>query len=90
MTRPAQIITSEIELAAAIMTATNTKPVSITPGRELVEFTFPSNEITEAIAIKYASCSLFQEVRRLANNRSWLYRQIREVTRTGAGVMYGR
>jgi hypothetical protein len=90
MTRPAQIITSEIELVAAIMTATNTKPVSITPGRELVEFTFPSNENTESVAIKYASCSLFHEFRRLANNRSWLYRQIREVARSGAGVKYGR
>lgn len=90
MTRPAQIITSEIELAASIMTATNTKPVSITPGRNHVEFTFISNEITESVIIKYASCNLFQDVRRLAINRSWLYRQRHEVASSGAGVMYER
>lgn len=82
------IITSDIELAAALMTATNKRPVGISPGRELVEFTFPANEITEAVMMKYAAGTLFQEVRRLAGSRSWIYRQCRDVARSGAGVTY--
>ncbi len=88
MTRPTQITTTDIELAAALMTATSRRPLTIYPGRELVEFTFPVNEITEAVTMKYASSTLFQEVRRLANSRSWLYRQCRDVARSGMGVTY--
>ncbi len=88
MARPEKITTSDIELAAALMTATNNKPVSIHLGKALVEFTFPVNEITEAVMMKYASSTLCQEVRRLANNRTWLYRQCRSVANSGVGVTY--
>lgn len=88
MTRPEIITTSDIELAAALMTATNKKPVSIRPGKALVEFSFSANEITQAVTIKYATSTLCQEVRRLANNRTWLYRQCRSVANSGVGVTY--
>ncbi|MDY0301426.1 MAG: hypothetical protein RBQ99_07575 [Trichlorobacter sp.] len=88
MTRPL-ITTTDIELAAALMNATNKKPESIHPGEQLVEFTFPTNEITEAVTMKYATSTLCQDVRRLANSRKWLYRQCRDVARSGVGVTYG-
>ncbi len=78
--------TTDIELSAAIMTALNQKPLEIVPGRELVEFVFPPSETVEEVALKYAAGRLLQEVRRLAANRSWLYRRAREVARTGQGV----
>ena len=86
MTRLEEIRTTDINLAAAIMTATNLKPAKIAKGSELVEFTFPANEKTKGVALKYAAGTLTQEVRRLMANRSWLYRQAREVTRSGREV----
>lgn len=88
MTRPEKITTYDIELAAALMTATQKRPVCIFPGPELVEFTFPANDISESVIMKYAACTLLQDVRRLAKNRSWLYRQCRDVARSGVGVTY--
>ncbi|MEZ4601433.1 MAG: hypothetical protein R2940_16720 [Syntrophotaleaceae bacterium] len=81
--RHLEFTTTDIELAAALMVALNAKPSEIRPGKELVEFTFPKNEATESVITKFAAGSLFQEVRRFASNRSWLYRQVREVARTG-------
>lgn len=78
--------TTDIELSACIMTALNRKPMEIVPGVDLVEFIFPSDETVQEVALKYAAGRLVQEVRRLAANRSWLYRQTREVARTGQGV----
>lgn len=75
--------TTDFELAAALMVALNAKPAKICPGKELVEFTFPRTETTEAVITKYDSGSLMQEVRRLAGYRSWLHRQGQEVALTG-------
>lgn len=86
MTRHEEIRTTDINLAASIMTATNRKPVEIAKGRELVEFTFPADETTKAVALEYAAGNLMQEVRRLAANRSWLYRQTRAVANDGREV----
>lgn len=86
MTRPLDFHTSDLELAASLMTAVNRKPEMIAPGTELVEFFFPANEATQAVVMKYAAGTLFQEVRRLAANRSWLYRQVREVVKHGRAV----
>jgi len=85
MNRPSEFTTSDIELAACFLTAGG-KLSRIIPGRELVEFVFPLTEITREIAIEYAAGDLCQKVRLLARNRSWLYRQIREVARTGREV----
>lgn len=81
--RHLEFTTTDIELAAALMVALNAKPAEIRPGRELVEFTFPMTETTETVITKYAAGRLLQEVRRFANNRSWLYRQIRLIDQTG-------
>lgn len=77
--------THDIELAAALMTA-GQKPRKIAPGEKLIEFSFPANETVHSVALKYAAGNLFQEVRRLAAHRRWLYRQIREVANTGREV----
>ena len=82
--RHEEIRTTDLNLAASIMTATNHKP-TVTAGRDLVEFTFPADEATKAVAVEYATGTLMQEVRRLAVNRTWLYRQTREVGRTCRG-----
>jgi hypothetical protein len=88
MKRHENIITTDIELAAALMTATNKKPFNIRPGKELVEFSYPNNEITSEATMKYATSTLCQEVRRLATCRTWLYRQVRDVARSGREVTY--
>jgi len=84
--RTTDLETTDIELASAIMTAAGRKPAAIRPGKELVEFLFPMNEITQAVAIRYAAGTLFQDVRRLANNRRWLYQQVRAVAASGKEV----
>ena len=84
--RDADLQTSDIDLAAAIMTATGKKPATIRPGRELVEFSFPMNEATQAVALRYAAGTLHQEVRRYANFRRWLYGQVRAVAASGKEV----
>lgn len=86
MLRHEDFKTHDIELAAALMTATGQKPRKIAPGNKLIEFIFPANEIVHSVVLKYAAGNLFQEVRRLAAHRRWLYRQIREVENTGREV----
>ncbi|WP_243373611.1 hypothetical protein [Geotalea sp. SG265] len=86
MTRLEDFKTTDIELAAAIMTASKAKPLAIIPGLDLVEFVFPDDETTQAVIRKYAAGTLFQEVRRLAAHRKWLYRQIKEVEKKGREV----
>lgn len=87
MTRPVNITTSDIDLAAALMTATGKPPILIFPGAEHVEFTFPSTEISVEVERKYSSSTLFQNVSRLTKNRAWICRQSRKVANTG-GVAY--
>ncbi len=86
MTRHEEIRTTDINLAASIMTATNRRPTHITAGLELVEFTFPADETAKAVTLEYAAGNLMQEVRRLAANRSWLYRQVRSVASDRGGA----
>ncbi len=64
MTRHEEIRTTDINLAASIMTATNRRPTHITAGLELVEFTFPADETAKAVTLEYAAGNLMQEVRR--------------------------
>lgn len=84
--RPSDFKTTDIKLSAAIMTATGKKPQLIRPGRELIEFVFPMNDDVETVVMKYSSGSLMQEVQRLFNNHSWLYRQIREFDHVGRDI----
>lgn len=87
MSRPEKITTSDAELAVALMTATRKRPTCIYSGAECVEFSFPANDITEAVAQKYAAGTLVLNVRRLASYRAWILKQCGEVARTG-GVAY--
>jgi hypothetical protein len=88
--RPADFTTTDIDLAAAIMTAASKKPLAIRPGAHLVEFIFPDDETTQAVIKRYAGNSLLQEVRRFAAHRAWLYRQARDVARGGFEVRHVR
>lgn len=74
--RPIDFKTTDIELAAALMTC-GQRPGKIAPGPELVEFHFRHDERLHEVALQYAAGTLVLEVRRLANSRSWLYRQVR-------------
>ena len=85
MQRSLEFKTIDIELAAALMVATDAKPRRILPGVKLVEFVFDEDDVVRDTIFRYSSGTLLQEVRRLANCRSWLYRQTREVS-TGREV----
>jgi hypothetical protein len=85
MTRPNEFKTTDIELAAALMTS-GSKPIRIAPGRDLVEFFFCNDDEVQNLTMQYASGTLCLEVRRLANSRGWLYRQVKEIGRTGREV----
>lgn len=78
-TRPSDFKTTDIELAAALMTC-GQRP-EITPGAELVEFHFRNDDRVREIAVQYAAGTLCLEVRKLANSRSWLYRQVKKAGR---------
>ncbi len=84
--RHSDFTTTNIDLAAALMVATNAKPAVIKPGRELVEFSFRVNETTESVITKFAAGKLVQDIQRFSSNRSWLYRQCREIDRTGREI----
>jgi hypothetical protein len=83
--RPREFKTTDIDLAASIITATNTRPVSIESGA-LVIFIFPAEQAVKSLAAEYASGLLMLEVRRQAHNRAWLYRQIRQMKNTSCEV----
>lgn len=82
MMRLPEFKTTDIELAAALV-ASDQEPKRITPGGKLVEFIFCNNEKVRDVALQYAAGTLCLEVRRMANGRSWLYRKVKEVSRTG-------
>jgi len=84
--RPHEFNTTDIDLAASIITATNFRPVRIEPG-DLVTFIFPKNTAVKSLAAEYASGLLMLEVRRQAHNRAWLYRQIRDANKIGREVL---
>ena len=72
--------TSELDLAAAIMTGTGRQPeVFQQPGRPLVTFEFPADEATLMIIMAFAGGELVQPVKSFAGCRAWLYRRAREV-----------
>lgn len=78
--RPTEFQTSDLDLAAAIMTATNKRPeIYRQPGHQLKTFEFPSDDITKSIVIAYAAGELIQPVKRFAACRSWLYRHAKGV-----------
>lgn len=80
MTRPTEFQTEDIDLAAAIMTATGRQPgVFRQPGRALISFEFPDDDGTRAIIIAYAGGELAQPVKRFAACRAWMYRQAKGV-----------
>ncbi len=82
MTRPTEFQTEDLDLAAAIMTATGRQPeVYQQPGRTLISFEFPDDEDTRTIIISYAGGELVQPVKRFAACRSWLYRKAKERAR---------
>ena len=83
--RPREFKTTDIDLAASIITATNTRPVRIETG-DLVIFIFPAEPAVKSLAAEYASGLLMLEVRRQAHNRAWLYRQIRQMKTIGYEV----
>lgn len=75
MTRPIEFKTVEIDLAAAIMTATGDKP-EIRPTSQLMEFIFCSSDARE-IAADFASGFLMQPVKKFAACRNLLWKQIK-------------
>lgn len=80
MTRPTEFQTSDLDLAAAIMTATGRQPeVFLQPGRQLITFEFFDDEATRSIIIAYAGGELMQSVKRFAACRAWLYRQTKNL-----------
>lgn len=80
MTRHQPFETSELPIAAAIMTATDRQPeVFRQPGRPLVIFEFPDDELTRNIVLAYVSGDLCLPVKRFEQRRSWLYRRAKEV-----------
>lgn len=87
MSRTFEFSTQDIELSACLLTAGG-KLLRVTPSRDLTEFAFILNEATQVTILQYSAGTLCQLVRPLAKNRSWLYRQIREASRTGQEVRY--
>jgi hypothetical protein len=85
MARLSEFSTKDLELAAALM-ASGIRPKLIAPSKDLVEFHFANDDNVQSIALQYAAGTLLLEVRRLACNRTWLFRQVREVARTGREV----
>ncbi|AJE04670.1 hypothetical protein [Geobacter pickeringii] len=80
MTRPPEFQTTDLDLAAAIMTGTGKQPGAFRqPGQPLVAFEFKDDEATRAIILSYASGDLCQNVKRFAACRAWLYRQAKGV-----------
>jgi hypothetical protein len=74
MARPTE--TTDLDLAAAIMTATDRQPtVILQPGKPLATFEFTDDEFTRTIIIAYATGELVQPVKRFAACRAWLFRQ---------------
>lgn len=84
MTRSDYIQTTDIDLSAAIMTLTESRPI-LSPGRntgDLVEIIFPASAEIRLIAQRYATGELLAPVKRLATLRNTLFRYIKEVERT--------
>lgn len=82
MTRPLEFQTEDIDLAAAIMTATGRQPEIFQQlGRSLVCFEFSDDEATRSTIIAYASGDLVQRVKQFSACRAWLYRQARVMLR---------
>ena len=76
--------TTDLDLAAAIMTATGRQPeVFRQPGRPLVTFEFPDDEPTRKIIFAYAGGDLSLPVKQFAACRSLLYRYTREYCNRG-------
>jgi len=72
--------TTDIDLAAAIMTATGRQPEMYRqPGQSLVSFEFTNDETIIAVVMAYSGGELAQPVKRFAACRAWLYRQARGV-----------
>ena len=82
MSRSAEISATDIDLAAAILTATNIRPAA-RPGTDLAEFFFPNTEEVRSVMVAFSTGNLEQNVRRFAANRAWLYRLARQIARTG-------
>ena len=80
MTRPTELQTSDIDLAAAIMTGTGKQPgVYQQPGQQLVTFEFVDTDAIRSIIMEYATGELVQPVKRFSASRAWLYRQAKAV-----------
>lgn len=82
MTRPLEFQTENLDLAAAILTATGKQPeIFRQTGRPLICFEFLDDEATRATIIAYACGDLVQPVKRFSASRAWLYRQARTTLR---------
>ena len=79
--RPKEFKTSDIDLSAAVMTATGILPDIELPGSsdsDLVEFAFPDTDQVQKIVLRYAASSLSLPVDRFARKRSWLFKRMRK------------
>jgi len=82
MARLTEFQTSDLDLAAAIMSVTGKQPeIFRQPGREFISFEFPDDEVIRRIIIDYAGGELVKPVRRFAACRSWLYRKVKDCVR---------
>lgn len=77
MTRP--IRTKDLDVAAAIMTATGIQPViAHDNGDALSTFELPGDEITINLLSRYAAGDLSLNVKRFASCRNLLFKKLRE------------
>lgn len=82
MTRHQKFETTELPIAAAVMTVTERVPAILRkPDCSLVSFEFPDDELTRKIVLSFVSGNLCLSVKRYEQARSWLYRRAREVQR---------
>lgn len=72
--------THDVDLSAAIMTATGVEP-DIHPSGALVSFSFPDDYAIQRIVFDFAAGRLILDVKRFANRRAWLFRKIKGVQR---------
>lgn len=80
MTRPAEFQTEDLDLVAAIMTATGREPVMYRKaGTNLITFEVAEDEQARAILLAYATGELILPVKRFAACRAWLYRKAKGV-----------
>lgn len=78
MTRP--IYTQDIDVAAAVMTATGHQPeICFRDGDQLATFELPGDELTIKLLARYSAGDLTLNVKRFASCRNSLFKKLKGV-----------